>query len=130
MPNYTTYNETTGQLLGVWGCPEGKKPLTTDPYIPGAFKPKTQYINPRTREVMERPDFSYLPPKKQTLRVGQPLSIPGVPWGTEISLAGHTYRVDDGEFEWSSPVPGSWQGTMINFPYRECEFTVEVRAQG
>lgn len=130
MASFTTYDGTTGQVLGVWTCPEGKKPLTDDLYISGTFDSKTQYINPRTREVMERPDFSYLPPKKQTLRVGQPLSIPGVPWGTEISLAGHTYRVDDGEFEWSSPVPGSWQGTMINFPYRECEFTVEVRAQG
>lgn len=126
MASFTTYDETTGQVLGVWTCPAGEKPLTRIPYIPGAFDFKAHYINTRTQEVMERPDFSYLPPKTQTLRVGQPLSILGVPWGTEISIAGHTYKVDDGSFEWSSSVPGSWRCVMTNFPYREYEFAVEV----
>ena len=129
MPNYTTYNETTGQLLGVWGCPEGERPPPTHPRIQGDLKPATHHLTPRTREVMERPDFSFVPPEHQTLKVNQPLSIPGVPWGTEISLAGRTYKVDDGSFEWSSPVPGRWQGTMTNFPYRKVEFTVEVVIQ-
>lgn len=52
----------------------------------------------------------------------------GLPVPCTVSVGGEIYQVDDGEFEWITPLPGVYQVEVRAWPSREWRREVEVSA--
>lgn len=127
---YTIYDPSNGLFL--LQCrrsylPDGSMPdLSKVHYLLGWYDSEKEYYDIENEVVKPRPVFPFHEKDKVSLKVNEVLSLHDVPNGTEVYMDGKSYIVDDGVFEWSSPVPFNTSLHISCPPYVSKVIEVEV----
>ena len=119
---FTEYSPNTGEFTVVRGIPEEMaKEYANIPYVLGFHDGETEYFDLKSRQVKSRPEM----PIKHTL-TNNGILVSQIPPGTHAAIADEEFIIDDGELEWSSPIPGEWGLSLTNFPYQPVTLKVVV----
>lgn len=116
MPAYTVYKTTTGEIVGDLICSEQDIALNVrsgEAYVDGAYSAFTYYIlngTPTLKAVMS------------PVVVGSTISELPIPCTVYVDST--LYQVDDGVFEFSSPLPGPYKCIISAVPYLTTEVTL------
>lgn len=116
MPAYTIYKTSTGEIVGEVTCPESDIALNVkagEAYVDGFYSAFTYYIpnGVPTQKAVMSPVVS-----------GQTISELPIP--CTVYVDGTLYEVDDGVFEFSSPLPGPYKCIISAVPYLTTEVTL------
>lgn len=116
MPSYTLYNPATGEIRGQVICAASDIELNVLPgeaYIDGGYSALTYYIldGVATEKTLMSPVVSGW-------------TISNLPIPCNVRVGGVGYDVDDGVFEFSSPLPGPYKCIISAVPYLTTEVTL------
>lgn len=121
MPVYTIYNTATGAVLAqIIGRMAFGMEHIGDGIYEGDINPNTHYINPETGEVEPRPAMPSTPGTTELeAGVEEYFRVDNIPEGTLLKYPGDLEEViDDGFFEWTTDLPGTFEFTLELFPYQ------------
>ncbi len=127
----TIYSKDTGEIYtSVFGPDKNtllaQLPLYHNPdYVLDLFLEGDDWYLPNGVKT-PRPDMK-LQVSKTTLRIGETLTISGIPKGARVVAQGVDETVNDGVLEWTSAVPlENFRFEFIMFPYKYRDVDIEV----
>lgn len=119
MPVYSIYDLTTGRILAQI---IGRLSFGTLGHgiVEGGMDPETTYVNPETNEVEPRPEMPSTPGTTELeAGVDEYFRVDNIPEGALLKYPGNNEEViDDGFFEWTTDLPGTFEFTLELFPYQ------------
>lgn len=119
MPVYTIYLPATGRILAqiIGRLTFGRDRLGEGLYE-GTADPVNDWINPETETAEPRPDMD-LDIADTEIAVDEYFRVDNIPEGATLYYPNEqTTTIDDGFFEWSTDIPGEYEFTLENFPYK------------
>lgn len=117
-----------GAILRVVRCPKIQAAIQAvdgENIIEGSANDETQYV--KDGQIIDRPANPAIADKAMIAADDMDTcSITNIPIGSEVSVEGQAYTVNDSEFEFSVDQPGEYQITVTGFPYMPATFTIEA----
>ena len=128
--SFTTYSPATGELQVQYSVqPDDLHFYNRTPYIMGHHDGMTHFYDVKSSQVLPRPELpSSLRTKEKRVATDQTVRLTNIPKGATIAIERQSYTVDDGIFEWSSPIPMETELSIECFPYIPSKIKVVVTA--
>lgn len=116
----TRYENETGRILGseYHSSADGAEEMDTCA-LHGYYDPELFYYDSLAKKVLERPTM-HIEISENTL-TGLPL-----PCTVNVRRDNQTYRVEDGQFTYETPLPGGYEATVRSFPYIDWKGVLKV----
>jgi hypothetical protein len=128
MKHLVYYNPGTGFIISHKSVNEDlieeNRPAGSDYIESAAGNSQDHYVD--SGEVADRPLMA-LSEFPISAEMNEPFVITGLPEGTKIHFQGQVYDITDEEFEWDTNVPGRYFFQILNFPYKEECFYVQIQ---
>lgn len=120
MAEATYYDPATGKITGTITCSESAfwSNVEDADWVAGTFNADKYYIDPGTVHPVPRPEM-------EGVTVAGNI-VSGLPAPCEVECNGAEYKITDGEFEYDTPVPGTYPIKIKAWPYIEWEGEITV----
>lgn len=110
MAQATFFNYATGRITGSIACSESAFWLNVEgrDWIAGSFDGDKYYVDAKEYRPVPRPEMEGVTVEGNI--------VSGLPVPCEVECNGETYAVDDGEFEYDTPLAGTYPFRVRAFP--------------
>lgn len=121
MKNFTLFNRHTGAVIQI-GCTPDAIELqcveNSQGVVEGHADVYLDYVDPVTITIMPRPLITAEPDKTTILADGNDMFLlAGLPVPCTVTVDADAYEITDGEFGFTTVLPGEYTVTVESFPY-------------
>lgn len=124
MENFTVYNKYTGKIIRTGSCTkfyiDTQAILPFEHVIAQSSNYSTDYVDINTGLILPLLGMNVVASEIPIASDGMdPFVLSGLPIPCTVVVDEQEFEIDDGEFSFSTPLPGIYQVTVKAFPYLE-----------